>query len=52
MSNTTYCENVQVIFPKLAADDSGLNSANLGKPTDMGRCFIIKSFRWLRPEEV
>ena len=48
-----WCEAIVQRCPEpLAADDSGLNSANLGKPTDMGRRFIVKSFRWLRPEEV
>ncbi len=48
-----WCEAVVQRSPEpITADDSGMNSANLGKPTDMGRRFIVKSFRWLRPEDV
>ncbi|MCX6873556.1 MAG: hypothetical protein NTW21_07075 [Verrucomicrobia bacterium] len=48
-----WCEAVVQRCPEpIAADASGLNSANLGKPSDLGRRFMIKSFRWLRPEEI
>jgi len=32
-------------------DDSGLNPARIGGK-DFGRRFIVKSFRWLKPDEV
>lgn len=48
-----WCEAVVQRCPEpIAPDASGLNSILLGKPTDMGRRFVVKSFRWLRPEEV
>ncbi len=48
-----WCEAVVQRCPEpLAPDASGINSANSGKSTDMGRRFVVKSFRWLRPDEV
>jgi hypothetical protein len=48
-----WCEAVVQRCPEpIAPDASGLNSSNSGKATDMGRRFVMKSFRWLRPEEV
>ena len=48
-----WCEAVVQRCPEpIAPDASGINSDNLGKPTDMGRRFVLKAFRWLRPEEV
>jgi Tfp pilus assembly protein PilV len=48
-----WCEAIVQRCPEpISADPSGTNSANLGKPSDMGRRFVVKSFRWLRPEEV
>jgi hypothetical protein len=48
-----WCEAVIQRCPEpLVPDASGLNSANLGKPSDLGRRFVVKSFRWLRPGEV
>lgn len=48
-----WCEAVVQRCPEpLEADASGLNPlVREGKP-DFGRRFIVKSFRWLRPEEV
>jgi len=48
-----WCEVVVQRCPEpLAPDASGINSAKAGKPTDLGRRFVVKAFRWLRPEEV
>ena len=43
---------LQKIEEPLAPDASGINSDKAGQPTDMGRRFMLKAFRWLRPEEV
>ncbi|MEI6604690.1 MAG: hypothetical protein WCP35_05230 [Verrucomicrobiota bacterium] len=48
-----WCEAVVQRCPEpLAPDASAINSDKAGKPTDMGRRFVLKSFRWLCPEEV
>jgi len=48
-----WCEAVVQRCPEpIAPDASGINSDKAGKPTDMGRRFVVKSFRWLCPEEV
>ena len=48
-----WCETIVQRCPEpIAPDPSGLNSSKLGKSTDMGRRFVVKSFRWLSPEEV
>jgi hypothetical protein len=48
-----WCEAVVQRTPEpLKADASGLNSADAGKSGDFGRRFIVKSFRWLKREEI
>ena len=48
-----WCEAIVQRTPEpLSADASGLNSANAGKVGDFGRRFIVKSFRWLKREEI
>ena len=48
-----WCEAVVQRCPEpIAPDPSGINSNKAGKATDMGRRFVVKAFRWLRPEEV
>ena len=48
-----WCEAVVQRCPEpLAPDASGINSEKAGKLSDMGRRFVVKSFRWLCPEEV
>ena len=48
-----WCEAVVQRCPEpIAPDASGINSAKAGKSTDLGRRFVVKAFRWLRPEEV
>lgn len=48
-----WCEAVVQRCPEpLEADDSGLDSAKAGRENDFGRKFVVKSFRWLSPEEV
>ena len=36
----------------LDPDETGLNPAAAGSALDFGRCFVVKSFRWLSREEV
>lgn len=48
-----WCEAVVQRTPEpIHPDASGLNSAREGLPGDLGRRFIIKSFRWLATDEV
>ncbi|OYV04653.1 MAG: hypothetical protein CFE26_15740 [Verrucomicrobiales bacterium VVV1] len=48
-----WCEAIVQRTPEpLKPDQSGLNSAEAGKPGDFGRRFIVKSFRWLKREEI
>jgi len=48
-----WCEAIIQRTPEpLSADASGLNSANAGKAGDFGRRFIVKSFRWLKREDI
>jgi hypothetical protein len=48
-----WCEAVvQRTSDPLQPDASGLNSARNGQPGDLGRRFVIKSFRWLGRNEV
>lgn len=48
-----WCEAVVQRTPEpLKADASGLNSADAGKSGDFGRRFIVRSFRWLKREEI
>lgn len=48
-----WCEAIVQRTPEpLKPDQSGINSADAGKPGDFGRRFIIKSFRWLKREEI
>ena len=48
-----WCEAIFQRTPEpLKPDASGLNSADAGKPGDFGRRFIVKSFRWLKREEI
>ena len=48
-----WCEAIVQRTPEpLKPDASGLNSADAGKPGDFGRRFIVKSFRWLKREEI
>ena len=47
-----WCEAVVQRCPEpVTPDDSGLNPARSGGK-DFGRRFIVKSFRWLKPDEV
>ena len=49
----SWCEALVQRRPEpLAPDATGINSDKAGQPTDMGRRFMLKAFRWLRPEEV
>lgn len=48
-----WCEAIVQRTPEpLKPDLSGLNSADAGKPNDFGRRFVVKSFRWLKREEI
>jgi len=48
-----WCEAIVQRTPEpLKPDESGLNPADAGKSGDFGRRFIVKSFRWLKREEI
>jgi hypothetical protein len=50
---TAWCEAIVQRTPEpVDPDESGLNPRLAGARGDFGRRFIIKSFRWLRPEEI
>jgi hypothetical protein len=48
-----WCEAVVQRIPEpVDPDESGLNSRWQGQRRDFGRRFVVKSFRWLHPDEV
>ena len=48
-----WCEAIVQRCPEpIVPDKSGLNPKQADGVPDFGRRFVVKSFRWLRPEEV
>lgn len=48
-----WCEAVVQRTPRpLDPDDSGINPRQAAGKPGFGRAFVVKSFRWLRPEEI
>ena len=49
----SWCEAIVQRTPQpLAPDTAGINSRLAGNPSDFGRRFVVKAFRWLGREEI